>query len=218
MCLEDIAIHLFRISCDVCRQADFGELFNPWYTQRRSSQLQPIQLALLYLLSWVRNVFLHTLDCSKVLNAGLQLLICGIPTELGTATLPRRQMAGCKPDCLVRQKPHGQWHMLTKPRGGITLLHIPCTNFAGLFVVRFLLGMAEACIVPAFLLTLSMFFTYDEQAILMPCMWAVGNASPITSGLLSYATLFIHTGSFSSWKWFMGTLLHLWNEIEANSP
>ncbi|KAL1964909.1 hypothetical protein VTN77DRAFT_6262 [Rasamsonia byssochlamydoides] len=87
--------------------------------------------------------------------------------------------------------------------GGITLLHIPCQNFASLFVVRFFLGLAEACIVPAFLLSLSMFFTYQEQAVMMPIMWSIGNASPITSGLLSYAVLWIRSGSFAPWKWFM---------------
>lgn len=89
-------------------------------------------------------------------------------------------------------------------RGGITLLHIPCNSFASLFVVRFFLGLAEASIVPAFLLSLSMFFTYGEQAVMMPIMWSIGNASPITSGLLSYGVLWIKTGSFSPWKWFMG--------------
>lgn len=89
-------------------------------------------------------------------------------------------------------------------RGGVLLLHIPCQSFASLFVVRFFLGLAEACIVPAFLLSMSMFFTYQEQAVLMPIMWSVGNASPITSGLLSYGALWINTGSFASWKWLMG--------------
>lgn len=84
------------------------------------------------------------------------------------------------------------------------LLHVPCRNFASLFVVRFLLGVTEACIVPAFLLILSMYFTYDEQAVLMPIMWAIGNSSPATSGLLSYAVLWIDTGSFAPWRWFMG--------------
>lgn len=84
------------------------------------------------------------------------------------------------------------------------LLHVPCRNFATLFVVRFLLGVTEACIVPAFLLILSMYFTYDEQAVLMPIMWAIGNSSPITSGLLSYGVLWIDTGSFAPWRWFMG--------------
>lgn len=47
-----------------------------------------------------------------------------------------------------------------------------------------------------------MFFTYNEQAVLMPCMWAIGNAAPVTSGLLSYGVLHIDTG-LSTWKWFM---------------
>jgi len=64
--------------------------------------------------------------------------------------------------------------------------------------------VAEACIVPAFLLILSMFFTYQEQSVLMPIMWMIGNSSPITSGLLSYGVLWIKTGSFAPWKWFMG--------------
>lgn len=104
----------------------------------------------------------------------------------------------------LQRFPVGRWLALNLVVwGGILLLHVPCKSFAGLFVVRFLLGMAEACIVPAFLLTLSMFFTYDEQAVLMPCMWAIGNSSPITSGLLSYGVLWIDTGSFNPWKWFM---------------
>ncbi|KAJ5679565.1 hypothetical protein N7462_007809 [Penicillium macrosclerotiorum] len=56
---------------------------------------------------------------------------------------------------------------------------------------------------------MSMFFTYGEQAVMMPIMWSIGNASPITSGLLSYGVLWIETGNFAPWKWFMvitGTL------------
>lgn len=92
-------------------------------------------------------------------------------------------------------------------RGFIILLHAPCNSFASLFVVRFFLGLAEACIVPAFLLIMSMFFTYGEQSVIMPIMWSIGNASPITSGLLSYGVLWIDTGNFAPWKWFMGQQL-----------
>ncbi|KAH0493370.1 hypothetical protein TgHK011_000043 [Trichoderma gracile] len=93
--------------------------------------------------------------------------------------------------------------------GGITLLHIPCNDFASLFVVRFLLGLSEACIVPAFLLSMSMFFTYQEQAVMMSVMWSIGNSSPITSGFLSYGVLWIKTRSFHPWKWLMGMTLAL---------
>lgn len=84
------------------------------------------------------------------------------------------------------------------------LLHIPCHSFAGLAAVRVILGLFEACIVPSFLLIMSMFFTYEEQTVLMLIMWASGNAGPITLGLLSYGVLFIQTGDFAPWKWFMG--------------
>ncbi|KKY23933.1 putative allantoate permease [Phaeomoniella chlamydospora] len=73
--------------------------------------------------------------------------------------------------------------------GGITILHIPCNNFGSLFVVRILLGVAEAVIVPAFLLTMSMFFTYQEQSVIMPIMWACGNSSPITSVITGVVTI-----------------------------
>ncbi|KAK4950464.1 hypothetical protein LTR10_011446 [Elasticomyces elasticus] len=86
--------------------------------------------------------------------------------------------------------------------GSILLLHIPCNSYASFAVVRVLLGITEACIVPAFLLLMSMFFTYDEQSVLMPCMWAIGNSSPITSELLSYGVLWIDTGDFAPWRWF----------------
>jgi len=52
-----------------------------------------------------------------------------------------------------------------------------------------------------------MFFTYDEQSVLTPVMWAAGNSSPITSGLLSYGVLWIKTGHLEPWKWFMGEAL-----------
>ena len=106
---------------------------------------------------------------------------------------------------MVRIPHRGEYMVLILSRAGFLYLHIACSNFAGLFVVRFFLGTAEACIVPSFLLILSMFFTYDEQAVLMPCMWAIGNSSPVTSGLLSYGVLFIKTESFAPWKWFMGS-------------
>lgn len=45
----------------------------------------------------------------------------------------------------------------------------------------------------------------------MQIMWACGNSSPITSGLLSCGVLFIKTGSFAPWKWFMGASLFLYS-------
>ena len=126
-------------------------------------------------------------------------------SKLGASALSRRKMVVFEFGRMVRIPHRGEYMVLILSRAGFLYLHIACSNFAGLFVIRFFLGTAEACIVPSFLLILSMFFTYDEQAVLMPCMWAIGNSSPITSGLLSYGVLFIKTGSFAPWKWFMGS-------------
>lgn len=129
-------------------------------------------------------------------------------TKLGFAEVSGGQVVGREFSNMVSASILCQWLLLIHSyRGGITLLHIPCNSFASLFVVRFLLGLSEACIVPAFLLSMSMFFTYQEQAVMMPIMWSIGNASPITSGLLSYGVLWIKTDGFAPWRWFMGWFL-----------
>ena len=47
---------------------------------------------------------------------------------------------------------------------GVTLCcHAACKNFAGLFVVRFILGMCEGSITAGFLIVTSMFYTRAEQ-------------------------------------------------------
>lgn len=64
-----------------------------------------------------------------------------------------------------------------------------------------------------------MFFTYQEQAVMMSVMWSIGNSSPITSGFLSYGVLWIKTGSFHPWKWLMGMFSRshsLTNALTAN--
>lgn len=84
----------------------------------------------------------------------------------------------------------------------LILSQMACRSFGSLFALRFLLGISEACVVPAFLITLNMFFTHDESATLMPIMWAAGNSSPISNGLLSYAVLHINKGGLAHWEWF----------------
>ena len=45
------------------------------------------------------------------------------------------------------------------------MCHAACKNFAGLFVVRVLLGACEGSITAGFLLTSSMFYTRKEQTL-----------------------------------------------------
>ena len=181
---------VMRMELDVVGTA--RQLRNPGNHGRCAPKFDSVQLAFVDLLSGIPD--------------------SGVAAELGPAAISRWEVACWKFDRLVRS-PSPLLHLhirkfitgiLTRDRGCIILLHAPCNSFASLFVVRFLLGLAEACIVPAFLIIMSMFFTYGEQAVIMPIMWSIGNASPITSGLLSYGVLWIDTGDFAPWKWFMG--------------
>ena len=52
--------------------------------------------------------------------------------------------------------------------------HAACKNFAGLFVVRFLLGMCEGSITAGFMIVTSMFYTRKEQTVRVGywCKWS----------------------------------------------
>ena len=55
-------------------------------------------------------------------------------------------------------------HSLNIAIWGIALCcHAACKNFAGLFVVRLILGMCEGSITAGFLIVTSMFYTRTEQ-------------------------------------------------------
>lgn len=45
------------------------------------------------------------------------------------------------------------------------MCHAACTNFAGLFVVRLILGMCEGAITAGFMIVSSMFYTRNEQTV-----------------------------------------------------
>ncbi|KAG0133671.1 major facilitator superfamily domain-containing protein [Tuber indicum] len=71
--------------------------------------------------------------------------------------------------------------------GGILMLHAACSNFAGLTTVRFLLGIFEASISPAFLLFMSHWWRVREQAF-RTSIWFCGNGvAQIVGSVCSYA-------------------------------
>lgn len=75
-----------------------------------------------------------------------------------------------------------------------------CTNYGGLLVVRFLLGVAEATITPAFVYLTSMWYTRQE----IPSrtgIWFAGNSlGGFISNFLAYGVGHI-THPLSAWQW-----------------
>ncbi|KAF8480336.1 major facilitator superfamily domain-containing protein [Russula ochroleuca] len=91
------------------------------------------------------------------------------------------------PQNLALQRfPVGKWMSLNIFIWGIALCcHAACKNFAGLFAVRFVLGICEGSITTGFMITL------------------IDVAAQIISGFISFGTLHIHTTGFQPWQWLM---------------
>ncbi|RDL40200.1 putative cysteine transporter protein [Venustampulla echinocandica] len=88
----------------------------------------------------------------------------------------------------------------------IIFLHCVATNYAGLAVVRILLGVVEAVVVPAIEMTIGMFFNREEQSFLQPIFWITCQAAPIVAGFVSYGLVWSKgKTAILPWKLFMIT-------------
>ncbi|KAG1773353.1 MFS general substrate transporter [Suillus placidus] len=78
-----------------------------------------------------------------------------------------------------------------------------CKNFAGLLVVRLLLGVCEGSITAGFLIVSSMFYTRTEQTLRVGYWFLMNGTAQIISGFISFGTLHINTKGFEPWQWLM---------------
>ncbi|TFK34336.1 MFS general substrate transporter [Crucibulum laeve] len=105
--------------------------------------------------------------------------------------------------CLQRF-PVGKWMSFNISIWAIALCaHAACKNFAGLFVVRLILGMCEGSITAGFLIVSSMFYTHKEQTLRVGYWFLMNGTAQIISGFISFGTLHITTPSFEPWQWLM---------------
>lgn len=111
--------------------------------------------------------------------------------------------------CLQRF-PVGKWMSFNISIWAVALCsHAACKNFAGLFVVRLILGMCEGSITAGFLIVSSMFYTRKEQTLRVGYWFLMNGTAQIISGFISFGALHIKTPSFAPWQWLMiitGTL------------
>ncbi|CAH0058680.1 unnamed protein product [Clonostachys solani] len=86
--------------------------------------------------------------------------------------------------------------------GVLVFLHCVASSYGGLIPLRFFLAMAEAPMVPALEITMSMFFPPKELYAIQPLFWTSCVGSPIITGLIAYGLLWSQS-SVSPWKFFM---------------
>jgi MFS family permease len=91
------------------------------------------------------------------------------------------------------------------------------TDYAGLMVNRFFLGVTEACIAPTFTVYITFWWTRREQPLRSSLWYGMTGVGTMFSPLISYGLGHIH-GSFgaSTWKYMYlvaGSITLLWSFI-----
>lgn len=82
----------------------------------------------------------------------------------------------------------------------ILIAHIGCQNYAGMLVVRFILGMFEAGISPACMMICSMFYTREEQPFRMCTFLSCNGIATMVGALLGYGLGHATNASVKPWK------------------
>ncbi|THH10288.1 hypothetical protein EW145_g1445 [Phellinidium pouzarii] len=109
------------------------------------------------------------------------------------------------PQNLALQRfPVGKWISLNIFVWAVALCtHAACTNFGGLFAVRFILGICEGAITAGFLIVTSMFYTRAEQMLRVGYWFLMNGTAVIILGFISFGVLHVKTGNFEPWQWLM---------------
>ncbi|KAF1969488.1 allantoin permease [Bimuria novae-zelandiae CBS 107.79] len=82
----------------------------------------------------------------------------------------------------------------------LLMCHVAAKNYAGMLVLRFLLGMFEASISPAIMNIVSMFYTRDEQPLRMCVFLAFNGMATMVGALLGYGLGHAHNGALKAWQ------------------
>ncbi|EEB05202.1 allantoate permease [Schizosaccharomyces japonicus yFS275] len=82
----------------------------------------------------------------------------------------------------------------------MVMLMAACSNAGGLLALRFLMGVFEACVSPAFVSITSMWYRREEQTMRSMLWYSFNGVATIIGGILSYGIGHIHNSHVSTWK------------------
>lgn len=82
----------------------------------------------------------------------------------------------------------------------ILIGHIGCTNYGGMLVIRFILGMFEAGISPSCMALCSLFYTREEQPFRMCTFLSCNGIATMVGALLGYGLGHAKESSLKPWK------------------
>ncbi|KAJ5167242.1 uncharacterized protein N7482_006023 [Penicillium canariense] len=82
----------------------------------------------------------------------------------------------------------------------IVIAHIGAKNYAGILVLRFLLGMAEAGVSPCMMMITSMFYKRSEQPLRMAIWLSANGMATMVGALLGFGLGHSHNTTLHSWQ------------------
>ncbi|KAL3494793.1 major facilitator superfamily domain-containing protein [Aspergillus germanicus] len=83
---------------------------------------------------------------------------------------------------------------------GLVIAHVGAKNSAGMLVLRFILGMAEACVSPCMMNFTSMFYKRSEQPLRMAVWLSANGTATMVGALLGFGLGHVHNTSLKSWQ------------------
>ncbi|KAL5042815.1 hypothetical protein BDW71DRAFT_216695 [Aspergillus fruticulosus] len=83
---------------------------------------------------------------------------------------------------------------------GLVIAHVGAKNYAGMLVLRFILGMAEACVSPCMMSFTSMFYKRSEQPLRMAIWLSANGTATMVGALLGFGLGHVHNTTLESWK------------------
>lgn len=76
-----------------------------------------------------------------------------------------------------------------------------CTNFAGIALCRFLIGVFEAGFFPGVIYYLSVWYTRQEYGRRIGFFWSFSSLAGAFGGLLAYGISQIRNDTLKTWQW-----------------
>ncbi|KXN86369.1 hypothetical protein AN958_10231 [Leucoagaricus sp. SymC.cos] len=84
--------------------------------------------------------------------------------------------------------------------GAVLACTAACTNFTGLVVVRTLLGIFECVCQPAFVFLSTMWYTREEQALVIGSFYSMNGFQQCVGGLIAYGIAHIQGAALKNWQ------------------
>ncbi|KAH9482839.1 putative transporter [Psilocybe cubensis] len=97
--------------------------------------------------------------------------------------------------------------------GAVLACTAACTDFTGLIIVRTLLGVFECVCQPAFVFLSTMWYTREEQALVIGAFYSMNGFQQCVGGLIAYGIAQVHHARLKNWQilfTLLGCITFVW--------